>query len=206
MTDAASRRGPGARWLPALAVVVALAVGGGVWLAGRDGPAPPRAEDLPPVQVTSDAPRRATLDELAAAADLVVRAQVVGTARGRVFGDPGATSAIESRVVTLQVTRVLRGTGGEPGGRLLVEEEGWTLDGAPLIVDGLAPSTVGDDAIWFLASVGADEDARYVVVSAEGRYLVDGDALEGAAGDDPLIAELEALGAAGLEGAVTALG
>lgn len=206
MTEGPPRRR--SRWLPAAAVVVAVVGGVVAWRATAEDPEPSVA-DLAPVEVTSDAPRRSSLAELADAADLVVRAQVVGTDRGRLFGDPGSAAAIESRVVTLQVTRVLRaGPDADAplaGDRVLVEEEGWTGDGAPLVVDGLAPSAAGDDAIWFLTSVGTAEEARYVVVSAEGRYLVEGDALTGAAGDDPLVAELAGLGATALEAAVTAL-
>lgn len=210
MTDAAPRRRSRARWLPVLAVVVAVAVGGIAWLGGDD-PEPNRDEALPPVAVASDAPRLASLQQLVAGSDLIVRARVVRTERGRVFGDPGGGSAIESRVVTLEVVRVLGGTDRPEqrpaaGDRLRLEEEGWTLEGAPLVVDGLGPSREGDDAIWFLTGVGTDEEARYVVVSAEGRYLVDGDELTGADGDDPLIRDLEGLGAAGLEAAVTAPG
>ena len=107
--------------------------------------------------------------------------------------------------MTLSVTRVLRGAAVPDGATVLVEEEGWSADGAPLIVDGLRPSQTGDDAIWFLTEVGSEEELRYVVVSAEGRYVIDGDHLRGAAGDDPLVAEAAALGPAGLEAAVVAL-
>ena len=190
------------RWGPIAAVAIAAVVTAAlvVW-SGPDEPAPD--EPLPPIEVTSDAPRVGSLEELLAASDLVVRASVVGTDRGRVFGEGDA--AIESRVVQLRVLGVLKGDGAlAGGGTVLVEEEGWSADGAPLIVDGLAPSQVGDDAIWFLLRVGQDEELRYVVVSAQGRYLVRGDRLEGAAGDDPLIAELVALGPAGLEVAAAA--
>jgi hypothetical protein len=156
------------------------------------------------VAVSSDAPRRASLAELTAAADVVVRGQVVGAARGRLFGDPGREATIESRVLTLQVEAVLHGA--DPGqGQVLVEEEGWDGDGAPLVVDGAEPSQVGDAGIWFLSGIGSGEEHRYVVVSAEGRYLVEGSGLHGARGDDPLIARLEALGPAGLTAAVAAL-
>jgi hypothetical protein len=112
--------------------------------------------------------------------------------------------------VALSVTEVLHGAGAEPGGRVLVEEEGWDADGAPLVVDGLAPSADGDDAIWFLTRVGTEEEeeeeeARYVVVSAEGRYLVHGRRLTGASGDDPLVATLAAMSPEELAAAVRAL-
>ena len=43
-----------------------------------------------------------------------------------------------------------------------------------------------------------------IVVNAQGRYLVDGARLEGAAGGDPLIAELSALSEAGLAARIRA--
>jgi hypothetical protein len=135
----------------------------------------------------------------------VVRARVTATERGRLFGDPGSDAAIESRLVHLEVAAVLHGTGPGTGDQVLVEEEGWTADGAPLVVDGLAPSARGDDGIWFLERVGQDEEARYLVVGAQGRYLIDGDRLTGAAGGDPLVAADVALGPAGLEDAIRAL-
>jgi len=156
-----------------------------------------------PVEVSSDAPRFSSVAELAAASDLVVRAEVRATERGRAFGAPGGTS-IESRLVTIVIADVLRGTAA-PGQALLVEEEGWLDDGTPLVVDGAAPSAEGDDAIWFLADVGDADGPRTVVVNPQGRYVVDGGRLQGAKLDDALIASVEALGPEGLTGRVAAL-
>jgi hypothetical protein len=144
-----------------------------------------------------------SLDELAASADLVVRAEVTATERGRVFGDPGG-AAVESRLVTLQVAEVLAGT-PPAGATLQVEEEGWLEDGTPLIVDGAAPSAVGDDGIWFLTEVEGGAGPVHVIVSAQGRYLVVGDGLTGAAGDDPLVAELSDLAVDELTARIAAL-
>ena len=94
-----------------------------------------------PVAVTSDAPRVATLAELVASADVVVRGEVTATERGRLFGEPGA-GAVESRLVTLRVDEVLAGE-APPEGPLVVEEEGWLEDGTPIVVDGAPPSTGG---------------------------------------------------------------
>jgi hypothetical protein len=194
-------------WLrrgPIVAVVLAGAVAVLLWSRTDDDEAPPRAAAPAPVAVTSDAPRLADLAALAAASTVVVRGEVVEAEHGRLFGEPGGDATVESRVLTLRVDRVLRGP--SPGAaRLLVEEEGWDGDGAPLIVDGAAPSKVGDTGIWFLTRVGTGEEQRYVVVSAEGRYLERRRVLVGAKGDDPLIARLVALGPAGLADAVAAL-
>jgi hypothetical protein len=192
-------------WLrrgPVLALALAAVAGAVIWRARPDDAAPPRP--AAPVAVSSDAPRRSSLAELAAASDLIVRGVVTATAPGRVFGDPASAATIESRTVTLRIDAVLRGPGPlDP--QVLVEEEGWDDEGAPLVVDGAAPSRTGDDGIWFLVEVGAAEEHRYVVVSAEGRYLVEGGRLVGATGEDPLIARLAGLGPEGLTAAITAL-
>jgi len=123
-----------------------------------------------------------------------VRARVTDTDRGRSFGDGSTSARIRSRLVTLDVEEVLAGN-VPPGelGTLLLEEEGWLEDGSPLVVDGAAPSAVGDEGIWFLVDPGDDTTDALIVVNAQGRYLVDGDRLAGAKGNDPLVAELSAL-------------
>jgi hypothetical protein len=182
------------------AVVAGIAAGSG---SGSGSVAAPSSVDA--VEVASDAPRFASLDELVAASDLVVRGEVTATERGRWFGDGEGTTRIQSRLVTLRIDEVLAGeapaettpagetsAGADRAGLdLLVEEEGWLEDGAPLVIDGAAPSAVGDAGVWFLVSTGDPETGAWIVVSAQGRYLVDGDVLRGADGDDPLIAEVE---------------
>ena len=188
---------------PILAVV--LAVGGALVLT-RDREITAQV-DVPsepvPVAVTSNAPRVGTLPELVASADLVVRGSVTGIDRGRMFGEPGA-GAVESRLVTIRVDEVLAGE-PPPEAAVVVEEEGWLDDGTPIVVDGLAPSELGDDGIWFLVDVGTDELPVHVVVSAQGRYLVDDGALIGAEGNDPLVADLAARTPTDLVAAITAL-
>lgn len=190
---------------PALAVAVAV-VGAGALARGeaREPTRPPTAAvaAVAAVAVTSDAPRAEDLAELVATADLVVRAEVTTTARGRLFGAPGA-GAIESRLVALQVAEVLAGA-APADATLVVEEEGWLEDGTPIAVDGAPPSAEGDDGIWFLQAVGTAEAPLHVVVGAQGRYLLDGERLQGAAGDDPLIARLSAMSPDELARAVAA--
>lgn len=204
-TDAARSRW--AMALPVLAVVVLAALfvvvirgpaseSAGLESAGLEsaGSATVTAERQPAVEVESDAPRFTTLDEMAAASDAVVRAEVVASERGRWFGDGAEGTRIQSRLVTLRVTDVVAGV-APPTATVLVEEEGWLEDGAPLVVDGAAPSRVGDEGVWFVLD-GADRDVgAYVVVNAQGRYLVAGDGrtLSGAAGNDPLVSRLEAM-------------
>ncbi len=199
MTDApGERRRSPVTWLVPLVLVVVAAVGA-VVLTRDPKQDPPAASTttaplLDPVAVDSDAPAYASLDELIAASDLIVRGRVTDTERGRWFGDGTSSARIQSRLVTLDVEEVLRGDApdGELG-TVLVEEEGWTADGAPLVVDGAAPSATGDEGIWFLVDPGDDTTDSLILVNAQGRYLVDGDHLTGAEGDDPLVADLSSL-------------
>jgi hypothetical protein len=194
------------RWIgPAVAVVAALVAG--VAVAGRDGGAgdgaePVRSGEPAPVAVESDAPRFRSLDELVAASDVVVRGEVVATERGRPFGEPGEATIV-SRLVTLRVDSVLAGSVASDA--VLVEEEGWLEEGAPLVVDGVPPTAEGDAGVWFLAAGGDPDVPAYLVVGPQGRYLADGDGLRPAAAD-PLAAELAALGEEGLAAAVAAAG
>lgn len=208
----APSRPSGRGWLAplvalAVAAILAVALVGGGGSGGDPEPTSTSTSSASvpePVEISSDSPTYATLGELLAASDLVVRARVTSTERGRVFGEPGDETALQSRLVALEVTEVLRGP--EPPTEFLVEEEGWLLDGSPLIVDGLVPSAAGDDAIWFLVDPSATEPAPFVTVNAQGRYLVDGDGLLGAEGADPLVTRIEALGAAALEAAIRRAG
>jgi hypothetical protein len=185
--------------------VVVLAVGAAVLTGGDEDGSPRSTTTLPgeeQVEVESDAPRMASLDELVASSDLVVTGEVAGTERGRTFGQPGGTT-IESRLVTLTVDEVLAGSAPRAG-TVLVEEEGWLDDGRALVVDGARPSEAGDRGVWFLVEVDDPDLPVYTVVSAEGRYLVGPDGtLAGADNDDPLIADVESLGVDGLVSAIS---
>jgi hypothetical protein len=181
-----------------VAVVVLRGGGGGVPTGGAD--------DAEPVAVSSDAPGFRDLAGLDAASDLVVAGRVTATAAGRWFGEGDDGARIRSRLVTLAVDEVLRPPGSTAPSSLLVEEEGWLEDGSPLVVDGAAPSRVGDEGIWFLRRTGDGSTDAWIVVNAQGRYLVAGDRLRGAEGDDPLVAQVEALDRAGLVDALRGLG
>lgn len=148
-----------------------------------------------PVAVASDAPTFGSIRDLVGAADVVVRGRVATIERGRWFGSGAADGTrIQSRLITVEIEEVL--AGAAPGAdAVLVEEEGWLDDGTPIVVDGAPPVAVGDDAIWFLVEGGDPELAAYVVINGQGRFVAGADdALTGATGDDPLVAEVEAIG------------
>ena len=158
-----------------------------------DGPAPLAVEASSLYQFDD-------LASMVAASDLVVRARVDTTTRGRLVGEGEA--AVVSRIDTLEIEEVLAGDATVCGSTLLVEEEGWLGDGTAIAVNGLAPSEAGMDAIWFLDRRPDPEVPGYLVINHQGRFVVDGDRLEGADGKDPLVARLEPLGPDGLTDAV----
>lgn len=184
-----------ARWgLPALALLVAAGVGIATRANDPSSGSPSTTTEPAPLAVESESQFQFdSLDELVAASDLVVRARVESVERGRVFGSGDASgAAIVSRQITLAVSEVLAGPVDVPR-RVVVAEEGWLPDGTPLIVDGLRIVEPGDQAIWFLDAVDDPDFPGFVVVNYQGRYLVDGERLEGAGREDPLVRELAAL-------------
>ncbi len=120
-----------------------------------------------------------------------MRGRVEATSRGRAIGNDN--NAVVSRIVTVRVEEVLAGRVATPS--VLVEEEGWLLDGRALEVNGLAPSREGMEAIWFLDALPPGELPGFLVINHQGRYALDGNRLEGAGGSDPLVEDVEALGA-----------
>jgi hypothetical protein len=186
-----------ATWIRA-AVLVVLA--GIVFaLSYRPSESAPRASVRRPVDLTSDARHRfATVEQLVGASDLVVEGHVVATETGRVFGEASAaaddeSSAIRSRITTLQIDTVLRGTSSQA--TLLIEEEATLADGTPVRVDGMRPGEVGDRGVWFLVASRDPDFPGYVVANAQGRYLRGPrDTLRGGDRTDPLVRAIEAEG------------
>lgn len=215
-TDAHTAGEGRSRWtalLPAVVALLALVAAVVVLVRSGDDAEPRDADEAaglaspnpnaPPVTVTSSAPRYGSLAHLVAASELIVEAEVVSSAEGRWFGEPaanGGSGRILSRLVTLRVHRVLTGPSPQ-GSEVLVEEEGWTEDGAPLVVDGLGAAAVGDRGFWFLVAGGDEEVGAHLLVNFQGRYLVRGASLEGASADAAdsesygfdLVAEVEAM-------------
>jgi hypothetical protein len=125
------------------------------------------SDDRDPVELTSDAPRYASLDELVAASDLVVEATVAHVAAGRTMtaaDDPGA--GVRTRLYELTVTRILH---GDAPRLLVVEEPAELLDGTPVIVDGMEPLRESAQAVWYLVAGEGPSQPYYAVVNAQGR-------------------------------------
>ena len=181
------------------AVVVVLTVAAGVgivrWTSAGDGDG--SAGDtvgdvrLPLAVEASSLYQFDDLASMVAASDLVVRARVDTTTRGRLVGDGEA--AVVSRIDTLEVEEVLAGDASlDSGSTLLVEEEGWLGDGTAIAVNGLAPSEAGMDAIWFLDRRPDRRASRLPGHQPPGPVRGRRRPLEGADGQDPLVARVGA--------------
>jgi hypothetical protein len=170
------------------AVAIAVGVGAYFLIGGEDADGPDPLE----VKATSIYDF-ATLDELVAASDAVVVGTVVAVDEGRLVGAP-AEGAVVSRIASLRVGTALA---GEVADVVIIEEEGWLPDGTPLIVNGVDPTAVGDEGVWFLDSIDDSELPAYLVINSQGRYLLDptdpAGPLVGGDRDDPLVRDLERL-------------
>jgi hypothetical protein len=56
---------------------------------------------------------------------------------------------------------------------LVVEEPAALIDGTPVVVDGLEPLRVGDQAVWFLVAGDDVSLPYYAVVNSQGRVVED---------------------------------
>lgn len=78
-----------------------------------------------------------SLEELAAASSLVVRAEAVGTEPGReMLVDPVIETVLEHEVVTLEVTEVLAGSESEPDREVTIEQERF-YDGRTVVTNDM---------------------------------------------------------------------
>ena len=86
-----------------------------------------------------------------------------------------------TRLLVLEVSDVLAGSAD---GDVIVEEPA-PGDGTPVVVDGIQPLDVGDQAVWFLVAGDGETMPYFALVNRQGRYTITGDTLRPAA-DDPL--------------------
>ena len=171
--------------------IAAVVIGVATWTWGRG----PDADDPPPflrVRATS-VYDFSSLEQIGAASDLVVEADVIAVERGRLVGEPDAGGVI-SRIVTLDVADVISGDPAAGGSTVIVEEEGWLPDGTPLIVDDVEPSAVGDHGVWFLDALDDADSAdlpAYLVINSQGRLLERDDRVVGGDQTDPLVLAIQ---------------
>lgn len=92
----------------------------------------------------------ASLTDMTAASDCVLEGEVEHTERGRAVGQE-----LVSRLVRIRVDEAL--AGDCPSGTVVLEEEGWLVDGTPVTVQGWPGSAEGDVGVWFLVAGRSDE-------------------------------------------------
>ena len=153
--------------LPLVPLIAGIVV---VLVAVRSGDDEPAA-----IELTSSADDFSTLDELVAASDLVVVATVADITDGRQITAPAdPDAAVVTRLAVLEVSDVLAGA---VDGDVIVEEPAALGDGTPVVVDGIEPLDVGDQAIWFLVAGDAETMPYLALVNRQGRYTIAGDTL-----------------------------
>jgi hypothetical protein len=162
--------------------IVAVAVG--FVIATRDDDRAPAPVDVEATSIY----QFSSLDEMVAASDAIVVGRVSATERGRLVGDP-ANGGVISRLVTVTVDEVLAGT---IGSTIIVEEEGWLTDNTPITVNGVAPSNVGDEGLWFLDLNDDAELPSFLVINSQGRFLfADDGTVRGGDQRDALVRQLQ---------------
>ena len=178
--------------LPVVPLVVGIVAVVVVAMGGDEEPAP--------IAITSSAADFSTLDDLLAASDLVVVATIADITDGRQITAPAdPEAALITRLLVLDVSDVLAGDGD---GDVIVEEPATLGNGTPVVVDGIAPLGVGDQAVWFLVAGDAETMPYFALVNRQGRYTIAGDTLRPAA-DDQLSTEVAG---AGLERLIERIG
>jgi hypothetical protein len=155
--------------------------------------------------VRSSGPTPTSLDALVDGSDVVVLARAVAVNEGRLFAADSGPSGVRSHLVVLEVGAVLAGE--LDGSTLTLEEEATTDDGRQLVVDGLRPTRLGDQGIFFLERSTDSSTPYYATVSTAGRYLRrstddNDDSLEGAALAGPLAKRIAAMGGRALTDAI----
>jgi hypothetical protein len=139
------------------------------------------------------------LDVMVATSDVVVRASVISVRDGRVVAEEDEEHSLRFREVSLHVDEVLFGSVQTDA--LIVEEPGSRA--APLIVNGVQPSAVGDTGYYFLTlRLEPGLEGVYLLVNSQGRYLLTDNGLEGSDTEDALVKEIESWASSELEAQV----
>lgn len=156
------------RLLPVVAVVLAATLAAWWWRSDRAGD-----EEAPRRDITATVARFETLEELVAAADVVVEGTVTAVDEGRTISDPtDPATGIVTQLAQLEVDGTFH---GQAPATLLVEQEAALLDGTPITVNGVAPLEVGDRAVFVLVAGTSEEFPYTALVSEQGLFHLDGD-------------------------------
>lgn len=167
-----------ARWVPLLIVAV-VAVGVAVAYFAQDDATPE------PVDVRSDATGFENVEDLAAAADLIVEGAVVAVEDGRVIsGSTDSNTGIRTQLAQVEVQLIAETTGEVPP-IVVVEQEAGLLDGTPITVDGVAPLEIGQHVILLLVSGDSEEFPYTTPLSSQAVFYIADDAGELVSAADP---------------------
>jgi hypothetical protein len=184
------------RWTPVVVVLAVVPITMISYLGDRDSDAPE------PIDVQATGTRFETLDELKAAADLVIEGHVVGVEDGRTISDPTDPDAgIRTRLAQINVDLAADASSATPR-TVVVEQEATLLDGTPITVNGVAPLDVGERAVLLLVR-GADDQFPYTTpISEQAVFYVVDDEVVAADPEGPIGSVFHGGSAAGLRDAL----
>jgi hypothetical protein len=163
MPDRSSAANPGVL-APVVLLIVAAIAAAVIMLLDRD-------ERPQPVALAAEGPTFESIDELFAAADLVVEGSIESIEPGRTISDPANPDAgLVTSLSQLDISAVFKGDDSEVA---VIEQEATLLDGTPIVVNGLIPNETGDTGFWFLIRGTGDEFPYVALLNEQARLLVD---------------------------------
>jgi hypothetical protein len=173
----------------ALLFVIPLVVGAVAAVSLQQQNQPQKPTDIDAISTSYD-----SLASLITASDIVVVARAESVATGRVLTSPeNPDAALKTEVVTLRVGDVLHGVADAT---VLLEQEATLADGTPITVNGVPPTQVGDEGVFFVDRSTSPDVPYVALVNDQSRYLVTGparDVLQSSV-NDAFSNELAALG------------
>ncbi|CUR57447.1 exported hypothetical protein [metagenome] len=160
-----------------LAAALLLAVVMSAWVWGRPGSS--RYSETPERSVDGREIWYDNPQAIAKSSDLVVRARVTATSKGRTYSE-GQGDEYTSRYVDLEILETFKGA-EVFGSSIRMEEEGWDAEGVGYVVNGLQWSHVGEEGYYFLSPL---DGGTYGQRGSFGRILTTGEEV-GPSGHEP---------------------
>lgn len=195
--------------LPLIVVLIACAgVVAGIVVLQRSGGSdsldggPSTARDSQVYAPSVEAFHFESVQDMSSAADLVVEGSVSDVRPGRrIEEEPGHVVEYEEAVI--RVGNMITSAAGDAPSTVVLEQQ-VRSGGQPVIVAGRDPVVKGEEVLVFLKrvdpSLNASGNVTYVVINDQALYRVKADgSLDGPDTGDPLVAEIESLGASALE-------